>query len=317
MSAQYSIMSTRTKLESIILEYPSAPWNWNALSANPAVSFEFILANPTFPWSKRYVSQNKNITEQTVLENTEYGWDLERLCGNPNMSLGFFLKYIINPIEVQKVDWHLLSCNPSIRLFDIIQNPQYPWSDRYLSANPNITSNYVLSEGCDRNWFVPLLCANEGITANDIFKNTLHPLLNKYGGWDYRNLSANPNLPIAYVKKHLDKSWNYHTISINASITDIVTYRELPWDGHGLSMNSNITFDFVQANANIAWDASALLSNSAIVEKHITDNLDWFQKRSKDPIAKYMSSNPTITSRWIKKNKLHIDWTAMSMTAMF
>lgn len=302
-----------SKLESIVLEYPSAPWNWNALSGNSAISVKFILNNPTMPWVSKYVSQKAS--EEDIMQHLDYGWSLESLCSNPNLSLSFFLKYIINPVEVLRVDWHLLSSNPAITLFDIIQNPQYPWKDRYLSANPNMTSSYILNEGINRNWFIPSICSNPGITANDIFKNTLSSLLKD--GWDYKNLSANRNLPIAFVIKHLDKDWNYHTISTNASMTDIITYRKIKWDGHGLSMNTNITFDFVKQNPNLGWDAPMLLANSSISQKTILDNSDWFQPRMKEPFAKYMSANASITSQWIKKNRLSIDWNALSMNQMY
>ncbi len=304
-----------TRFEDILLQYSNMPWEWRQVSANPSVSLQFILDNPQLPWDVKYVSRNINITEQDVLNNLNYPWNYEGLCMNPNISLKFFNDYIIKPDVVHRVDWHHLSSNPSITMLDIINYPKYAWDDKYLSSNPNLTSNFILNEGKDRKWFVPFISSNPGITARDIFKSTLKNMFD----WDYKNLSANVNLPIVYVNDNLDKPWNFHSISTNVSINDLEKFHQIPWDAHGLSINKNITFNFVKNHPKVKWHLPSLLSNSSIDFKTIMNNYSWFANKwtEKNIIEMYLSSNATITNEWIMHTAQNIDWKRLSSNPLF
>lgn len=303
-------------LEETVLKNCNKPWNWKLLSCNPSVSLQFIIEHPQLPWVNKYVSKNKSINEADVRSHLEYPWDLGGLCMNPNISLTFFEEYLINPTVVHHVDWQLLSANPSITMIDVMNCPHYKWDDLYLSMNPNVNSNFILNEGKERNWFIPSLCSNPGITSRDIFKSTLKPLLQHSGGWNYRNLSSNPNLPIEFVKMNLNEDWNYYSISANVSLTDLQTYGQIKWDGYGLSLNPNITLDYIKQHPHIKWDIPSILSNSAITLSVIEDNKDWFKNQVNNTIESYMSFNPTITSQWIERNQRHIDWNVLSMNVL-
>lgn len=293
-----------TLLEGTLLKYPSAPWDWLHVSANPSVSFQFMLDHPEMPWVPRYVSENVGITQTMVVNHPEYPWYYEGLCSNPNMSIDFFREFIIKPDEVHRVDWHLLSCNPSITMDDVVEHPNYKWDDRYLSSNPNLTSGFILSN--PRSWYFPAICSNPGITTTDIFKTTLR----SFGEWNYRNLSENKNLPIVYVNDNITKDWNFHSISVNASITDLHTYHRIKWDGHGLSMNKTIGFDYIMNNPRVGWHAPSLLMNPSIRFETIMDNYDWFQQLCSP--ESFMCSNPWITADWIDENYPLIDWKRIS-----
>jgi hypothetical protein len=303
-----------TVFEDILLQYPSAPWDWQQVSANPSVSFQFIIDHPKMPWVPRHVSKNINVTERIVREHLYYEWDYESLCFNPNMSFKFFNEFIIKPDAMLRVDWHAISSNPSIHMIDVIDHPQLLWIDRYLSTNPNLTSNFILNEGKDRQWCVPLVCSNPGITARDIFKSTLKSMFD----WDYRNLSANPNIPIKYVCDRPDQDWNYHSISTNASLTDIQTYHQVDWDAHGLSMNTNINMEYIKSHPNVRWHRPALLSNANINISTIIDNHQLFSDGWCDPypVEFYISSNPSITPSWISRNKKNVNWRRLSANAI-
>lgn len=296
--------------EEILLTYPSAPWDWSLVSLNSSVSFQFILDHSELPWVPKYVSRNPNITESDVSNRLEYPWDYEGLSMNPNLSLDFFDRHIIKPDVVNRIDWHLLSSNPSITMIDVINNPKYEWNDRYLSANPNLTSNYILNEGKDRSWFIPFVSSNPGITARDIFKSTLRTMFE----WDYKNLSANINLPIVYVNDNIGQEWNYHTISAAVSFNDLHTFHQIKWDGHGLSLNPNITLDYIKSRKDISWHYPSLMMNPSISIENILTNYEWVSTYYKDsrPIEQYLSSNPTITRAWIKRNRGTLDWKRLS-----
>lgn len=293
-----------TQFEDLLLEYPSYPWDWSKVSLNSSLSFEFVLNNRNLPFVSKYISQNVNVKEQDVVDNPEYPWDYEGLCSNPNLSFAFFNEYIIRPEEIHRVDWNSLSSNPSITMIDVINNPNYKWNDRYLSSNPNLTSNFILNEGLSRNWYAPSVSSNSGITSRDIYKSTLKSLFE----WDYTNLSSNPNLPIAHVHNNIKLNWNYHALSINASLNDIHAFHKIKWDGHGLSLNPNITFEYVMAHPKVKWHYPTLAMNPSIT----MENMSWITKQSNQPIDYYLYSNPNISIDWIKKNIHTIDWNRLS-----
>lgn len=290
--------------EQLLLKYPSAPWDWRIISTR--VSFQFILTHSNYPWIPRYVSESSYVYESDVIDNPEYPWCYEGLCANPNMSIEFYNKIIINHDAIQRIEWNLLSANPCITMFDVIQNPRHSWNHRYLSANPNLSSNFILTEGKEFNWFVPFVSANKGITSRDILKSTLKSMFD----WDYKNLSANKNLPTVYVNNNINRDWNFHSISTNASLTDIQQYRQIKWDGTGLSMNSNMTIEYVKSHPTVKWHWYALLST--IPFSDIIKEKQLFEKKINEPLTQYLCLNPTITVDWIEKNYLSVDWKKLS-----
>jgi hypothetical protein len=299
-------------MEDIISKYPSAPWDWIQLSSNPSVSFEYIKSNPQLPWNRRSVSQNGSVCEGIVRANPTYQWDWTGLCSNQNMSYRFFEEYMIMPDVVRHIDWSLLSSNASIKTLDIIEHPHFPWNDRFLSTNPNITSAFILNEGITRKWHPPSVSSNVGIIERDILKSSLRSLFD----WDYRNLSANSNLPMIYVSDNISKDWNFYSISANASLLDVERFHKITWDAEGLSLNKNITFDYVLQRPDIRWNIRSLLTNSAITLDIILDNYDWFksQIRYDERIETYMSTNESIDSDWVLSNHDKVDWQRLSRT---
>jgi hypothetical protein len=290
-------------IEELVERYATSPWDWLALSLNPSISFEFIQSHRNYPWVISAVSRNISITESIVRNYLEFPWSYRDLCANPNISFEFVIEFMIKSTSTIDINWNSLSSNPAITLNIIQQYSNYPWSDRYLSANPNITTNYILNEGSSRNWFMPYVSANRGITERDIYKNTLE--------WDYLNLGSNPNLPSKYVNDNIQKTWNMYSVSSNSNITitDIESFHRINWDPFGLSFNPNITYDYVNAHPNIKWSKPLLLSNKSIDFNTIIDNYEYFNIPQMET---YMCGNPTINVNWIKKNMKYIDWKRLS-----
>lgn len=293
-----------TVLEQAVEVYPTRGWNWLALSLNPAISFEFIQTHRDLPWVIKAVSRNSSITEDIVRSNKEFPWDIPGLCHNANISFNLIMEYAINPNPKLDINWLALSANPSITLDIIQQYPEHPWNDQYLSMNPNISTNYIKNEGASRNWSMAHLSANKGITERDIYKNSLP--------WDYLNLSTNTNLPAKYVHDNPDHAWNMFSVSSNPNIstTEIESFHFINWDPSGLSINPNINWGYVQNHPERNWSKQLLLTNRAITLDTIMDNLDYFDVSN---YQKYLSSNPTITLAWIKKNNRLVDWPRLSL----
>ncbi len=298
-----------TVLEDLVLRYRNKPWNWGLLSMNPAISLAFISEHNDWPWVNVNVSRNPSITEMDILSRL-YPLDYSGLFSNTNLGFKFFKDNFIDCKYAMRIDWSSLSANPAITTFDVLHHPYYPWDDKFLSSNPNISSAFILNEGSKRFWFAPSVSANPGITKRDIVKSTLRSLFE----WDYTNLSINPNLPLAYVNDNMDKPWNWFEISKVASMTDIERYYNFNWDSVGLSMNKGISMDYIFDRSNIAWDKQRVMINSAISIDDVMDNLDWFCIHIHD-VKKILCTNPNITQDWIDSNVEYVDWDRLSGNA--
>lgn len=292
-----------TTLEQIVEAYPRAPFDWLALSMNPAISYAFISMHRSLPWNIAAVSRNPGVTEETVRANLEFPWSYRDLCANPNITLQFMIQYAIKPSGRVDLDWNALSRNPMITMDNIERHPSYPWSDRHISANPNVSSNYVLTTGQERAWDFNYLSANPGITERDIYKNVLP--------WNHITLSSNPHLPAKYVCDNPLYAWNMHSVSTNANITmtDVDTFHSIKWDYSGLSTNPNITMQYVLRTRERPWRPQLLLINPSITLDDVASNMEYF---SECDVVPQLCSNPTITTEWIQKNERLIHWGRLS-----
>src|SRR5271166_4096471 len=62
-------------LTTLLKFLPDKPWNFDMLSKNPIISWEFISKNPDKPWSYRLLSKNPNITWDIIKQNPNKPWD--------------------------------------------------------------------------------------------------------------------------------------------------------------------------------------------------------------------------------------------------
>ena len=291
-------------LEQLIEEYPYENWDFTSLSSNPSISFKFIINHPEYKWNKKRICKNPSITESDIRNNLEYNWDYVELCSNPNIGIHFINEFMIRPKTMVKISWANISANKSITMFDIMDYPNYKWNDRYLSMNPNISSNFILNKGNARKWFMPHVSSNPGITERDIYRQVL----------DFKilNLSSNPNLPAKYVNDNPSEQWNYHSVSSNSNISlnDIDTYKQIKWDSLGLSINTNININYVRSHSEINWNKQLLLSNPALTISDIENNDDYFNKD--ESYYRAICSNPNITKFWIQDNYKFVNFTHLS-----
>ena len=296
-------------IEQLILQFPDKKWNWIKLSMNPMVSFDFIKSHPEYPWIPKLVTSNLTITEEIISNNPSYQWNYLELYKHPNISFNYILNNIIKPSKNIFIDWNKLSMSAGTSLNDILQYCDKPWNDYYLSSNPNITTNYILNDGKNRNWYIPLVSANPAITEQDIYKNKLK--------WDTLNLSSNINLPIKYISDNINNNWNFHSISANkkTTITEINEFPNISWDFDGMSNNQNINIDYILSNPDNNWNYKNIIANNSITIQTIIDNYYELYKRGKffpQEIEKYLCTNTTITYDWIIDNIKYIDFDKLS-----
>jgi hypothetical protein len=77
-------------------------------------------------------------------------------------------------------------------------------------------------------------------------------------------MSKNETLNIEFVKKNLDKDWNWSYLSKNIKLEDIINNQELPWDYKWVSRNKTLSFKYILQNMDKKWDWRSIFNNNGI-----------------------------------------------------
>jgi hypothetical protein len=160
--------------EDVVEKHIDFGWDFNFLSQNSSISFDFALKHIDKPWKLRYFARRVDI-----LQIEQY---LDLFCAsfsevyfditlNPNLTMEFVTKYY-------NTTWHAcdLASNPAFTQKDLellckISNEQFP---KYsYCSNPNMTEKFILEQyekdgGCDMP-YAHLQC--ESITLEFLLKN--------------------------------------------------------------------------------------------------------------------------------------------------
>lgn len=114
------------------------------------------------------------------------------------------------------------------------------------------------------------------VTLEDIENNPSFP-------WNWFGVSKNPNLTLAFIKKHLDKDlcWMYITGNKSISIESIQENLDLPWFWKTMDLRNDLTEIFIRNNIDKDWDWYYVKRKYEAAFESI-----------KDLIPEYKSSNP-------------------------
>lgn len=240
----YKLCSCSRYIFKVIEKYPNDKWDWLMLSNNPYLTMEFINKFPNKRWDWEYISRNKAITMQMMVDNPDKPWNDYRFIGhNPNLTIEMVDAHIDS---IDRYAWPYISANPGIKMEDIeerLKDDRYRWTKKDISRNPNLTIDFVVRHpeniggrvGRDSfgDWHWVSISQNPGITMKDtieypmlpwqlpyIFKNPNFTIdyAHKYPHKNdlfFRAFSTNPNLTEDFVEKHIDKDWDWYSISNN------------------------------------------------------------------------------------------------------
>jgi hypothetical protein len=100
----------------LIHKYPHKGWNWNYISYNPNITFEFIDKYPDKSSSWWGISRNPSITMEMIEKNPTKPWNWHYISNNPNITIEFIEK---NPDKPW--NWYCISSNPFNGMYDEIQ----------------------------------------------------------------------------------------------------------------------------------------------------------------------------------------------------
>lgn len=150
--------------------------NWDYLSFNPNLDFDFVEKHDDKNWSWHNLSFHPKLTSEFFKKYAKKSWSQYGL----NLTLDWnFLK------NFKQKDWFGLSMNPTVPvkellnndIYDICENlmiglsvvknnPKIPWNFRWLSSNPNITPEFILTFP-DKEW----LWDWDGLSKNNFTKD--------------------------------------------------------------------------------------------------------------------------------------------------
>ena len=279
-----------------IFQNPAKDWNWHALSKNGSLDIRRdILANKTLPWKWYFVIENPSITIDIITDPvtidvfTEYGYalvlkhvslnpsitmddiiahpelniDISYVCKNPNLTIEFVKanrKLLTDKNYSHLSRWEEISSNPGIKLRDIIENPDLPWSYSHVLMNPNITYHDVINNlqiPTSPNYsYKGIAPRPKGCDNGTSVTWSQHTGL-KLSENDTAILFQNVTVPFAVVLANIELFADYfENVSSNAGtqLSDITDNPDFPWSWLKISMNPNLTLDFVLANPDRDWD---------------------------------------------------------------
>jgi len=300
-------MRVSNDIELLIRAFPDKPWDWDELSKNPAITWEFIDEFIDKPWCFEYLSRHPDLTINIIIKYHDKEWDWNDLSIHPAITIDIIRKY--------KFPWNklVIAKNPNITFDIVLDSPDIIWDYQVLSCNTNITIENVRAYP-NKPWNWNNLAQNKNIAISDIdFTKITHycnisridnwtTIIKHAHLWNWNYLSR--YMPItADMLTHWH--WNYATLSTNKSLTlDIVLANlDKPWNWKSLSINLPLTAADLRANMNLPWDWNLLARNSSLdISNEFAD------KVSLDEMA---YNNPHVTIDFIKANP-GIDWALLS-----
>ncbi len=135
------------------------PWDWDGISNNKNINIEFILKYKNHPFCWNSLSSHSNIIIDHIINTKKIlPWRWKYIMLNPNITIDFINKY------KNKIDWNILSNNPSINNYENNQIINY---DEYnITSSPNFNLDYIDNLN-NINW--KYLCGNHLYKNKQLF----------------------------------------------------------------------------------------------------------------------------------------------------
>ena len=131
----------------MVKKYPDETWNYNDLSNNRYLDFEYLdtILDKVSGNSKVrhqlnmiFLSKHKRLTQEFVRKNKNLNWHMGILAKNPIITMDF-----VEHNPDMGWDSYKLCKNPSLSMEYIEQNPNLNWYPHRLSTNPALKPEFV------------------------------------------------------------------------------------------------------------------------------------------------------------------------------
>lgn len=152
----------------------------------------------------------------------------------------------------------------------------------------------LIRKTIDKGWDWVNLSENPNFTPEVIEENMDLP-------WDFDGLSENPSMTCEFIEKYIEKRWNWMRLSFNSCITGefIEKYIWKPWNYMFLSLYAPL--EIIEKYPNKQWNDTIISQNIYLTIKFIRSHpeieWDWF----------YVSENKNFTIDIIREN-MDLPW---------
>jgi hypothetical protein len=243
------ISSNENLLPEMVIQYPSLPWNLNALCSNPNLTISFIkkwmMSNRTKRLNWFSLSKNPRITTKDVSHHPELPWDWKGLSRNPSiLSDHNFVRQHLSKMDRE----HIIKKMPLSFLLQ--HSVHYFFSHIFwkcVCVNPTLTTQFVL-DNLQEDWHWPSLSCHPSCTPEFIESHPDFP-------WDWKSIGCNDSITPDFVERHIHKQWDWVKLSQNRSMIPLIlSHPEYPWNWYIVSSNPSLTKELVQQFKDKEWD---------------------------------------------------------------
>ncbi len=260
--------------------------NWEKVSWNLNLTFEFIIKNLNLPWSWKHISSNRSISSENILSRQDLPWNWYSIVFKYKKKSDK-VKFI-DKFYHKITDWNFLKY-PTI-IFDEMYERCIDHVDFKYMHDPATMlgfSHYTrLSEKFVENHHELIMF--KYISYENLSIQFIEKFIDK--DWDFNRLSYNKNISLQFMRKYNNKPWKTTKIQIIQFYTDcpidiFKTYDsiyEVSENDYGFNtnweyisaFNKNINIKIVKDNKNLLWNYKSLQHNPKLIFKNISENLD-------------------------------------------
>ena len=286
------------------------------ISHSGLLPLELLERHPDWPWDWEYVSYFAPITFDFLKKHRDYPWDISSLCYNESVTPKIVEDIILKnnvldfvkgwTIGSQNI-WIGLSRNVNIPLDFIEKHPYWPWEWQLIVRRKDITPEFIKKYNLEK--YIPWGCWSiyeYKFLTTEFIEEHIHEM-----DTTFFNIAKCSIITFELVKNNLEQKWDWHSLSVNLSLTikDLENNLNLPWNWYQLSKNKSITPDFIKKHPYWPWRIDSLSTNPSMTLDFIEETLDpdgelyipwnWGEF---DISSNYgLSSNTIITVEFIKK----------------
>jgi hypothetical protein len=289
-----------------IIANPERDWDW-ARASLMVTSYEMVDKNPKLPWVKFNLRINKHIDIRSQIRR-----DLPTIClygfRYPELTVNDLL--MLKIIKIMSAHhWMMFSGYAKVTMQEVVENPQFAWDFRVLTANEYITIQDIISHP-KYQWDPAQMSAKKGINIKMVLDNRhlpwdlntlslhIHMTFNEFIAslsvinWNYGYLYRNPNVQFDCTRWAEVPCWNWYAIaehpSVNKSI--VMNNLDLPWHYHRMQYNKNFTVTEILDDCELfdPIDYDHLSSLDSVTVKNVLDfpdkPWDWYKLTYRIPL---------------------------------
>ena len=203
-----------------VLSNPDKIWNWFSITRHPNLTIDIIKKYPTLNWDWHYISLYLNITVKDVLENINFKWDWVKLGCNRLLLMDFIFTQTVEKNAIRLIMERNYGHNISFET--LIKNLDKPLDSCGVFKNINKIFNDDNSDSSFNRNFVDNL--DNFFEWSYITNSTPieHIINNPQKPWG--NFSINPNITLKFIKKNLDRKWNWNMVLYCGLENDYINY---------------------------------------------------------------------------------------------